>query len=173
MSDSSDDTSSPQTQNSGARTAMIIAVAGVVLAAIPIAWGVISKVWDDTTESSYMVEADRACAGHQPDLDALGPEPSGEDPEVYTDYLQRRGQVIRAALEDWGAVKVPPKKQEKISEAYALADSAAKEWESAAHWGSRGNRNRANHYLDESGRYATEAIMKARAAGLEVCPLGF
>lgn len=173
MSDSSNGASSSQPQDSNAKKAMIIAVVGVALAAIPIAWSVIDEGGKHVTESSYTDEADSACARHQSDLDALGPEPPGDDTEVYTDYLQRRGEIIRAALKDWGAVKAPSHLQGDVNDAYFAADSAAKEWESAVYWGSRGNEDRANHYLDESSRYATDSIRKARSVGLEVCPLGF
>ncbi|MFI9250730.1 hypothetical protein [Streptomyces sp. NPDC053069] len=173
MSDSSDDTSSPPSQDSHAKKATIIAVVGIVLAAIPIAWSVIDTGEERVTESAYIDKADSACARHQSDLDALGPEPPGDNQQAYTAYLQRRGDIIRAALKDWGAVKVPSHLQGEINDAYFAADSAAKEWETAVHWGSQGNEDRANHYLDESSRYATDAIRKARSVGLKVCPLGF
>ncbi|WP_369247190.1 hypothetical protein [Streptomyces sp. R41] len=173
MSDNSNDASPPSPQDSGANKTAIIAVVGIALAAIPIAWAVISWLGDETTSSSYIDKADQACAQHQPALDALGPEPNGMDPQVYTAYLKRRGEIIRAALKDWGAVKAPSQIQGEINDAYFTADSAAKEWETAVHWGSLGDTDRSNHYLDESSRYATEAIRKARSTGLQVCPLGF
>lgn len=173
MSDSSNGASPPSPQGSDTNKATIIAVVGIALAAIPIVWAVILWIGDETTGSSYADKADQACARHQPALDALGPEPNGMDPQVYTAYLKQRGEIIRAALKDWGAVKVPSQMQGEINDAYFAADSAAKEWETAVHWGSLGDTDRSNHYLDESSRYATEAIRKARSAGLQVCPLGF
>ncbi|MFJ8563251.1 hypothetical protein [Streptomyces sp. NPDC093514] len=91
---------------------------------------------------------------------------------MYTEYLQRRNEVVRAALRDWGVVKVPSQLQDDVSAAFWAADSAARNQEIAARWGALGNEDKANHYLDEAGRYATEANGKARAAGLQVCPLG-
>ncbi|WP_223734444.1 hypothetical protein [Streptomyces purpurogeneiscleroticus] len=148
-------------------------MAGVVLAAVPIAWAVITALSDFQTEREYVTEADRECAKYRPALQSLGPEPWQGDQETYTRYLRQRVTIIRSALKDWGDVKMPPSLQEKVNDSYFAADSAAVELEAAVDWATAGNTDKANDHIDESRGLATDAIRGARSAGLRICPLGF
>ncbi len=152
------------------------------LVAIPLALAVITVLFGDAIfnhtvkawlTSSYVQEADEACSRSIPALKALGDEPWQEQGEVYHEYMKKRRDVILQALAAWHAVDVPPIAGGEIRDTYHIAHSAGRHFQVAVDWAENGNEDRANDFLDKFDSEAIEAIRKARALGLEVCPVGF
>jgi len=173
MSDSDDPSPQPpQPNHSRPDKTILLAVLGLVLAAIPIAWAVFSSVRDDSNKSQYIEQADAACEQHRNDLEALGPEPWRGPRDEYTLWLKKRSEIAQSALGDWGDVPIPPEMEKEVKDAYFDSDAAVKELSLAVDWGAQGDVDRANEHIAARREYAEEATRKARSIGLNVCPLG-
>jgi hypothetical protein len=172
VSDGQSDADSTQPDHSRRDRAITIAVLGLILAAIPIAWAIYTAVRDDFEKEAYIKKADQACEGHRSDLNALGPEPWKSESEVFALWTKKRMVIARAALKDWGEVLIPPEMESDVKDLHSLSGSAVRAGEMSADYGALGLEDQANVYIDQHNGYATEAIRKARSIGLEVCPLG-
>lgn len=145
----------------------------IVLAALGILVPIVGYAVPAWLKSGYVQEADEACSRYVPQLQALGKQPPPEQRAAYHAYEKGLSAIMDAALEEWRKVDVPPIVGGEIRETFAAAQSAAQYFRTGVSWAEKGDTDTANKYLDEFNGKADVAVEKARALGLNVCPVGF
>lgn len=148
-----------------------VPVVGVLLAAIGLLYA--SGIMPPFGKTGYIERADAACAKHRPALAELGPAPRSAGPDAFYDHLRRVVAVMRAAHRDWGAITMPPGIASSVRDAYASTDTAIRLYEQSVEEAGRGDLAKADAYLQDANKQGQLAFTKSRAAGLNVCPVGF
>lgn len=87
--------------------------------------------------------------------------------------MRRYSIVVLNALEAWRQVDVPVFVDGEIKETYHTAHAAGQHLRLAVELAGAGETEEANESLKEYNRGKGEGVRKARALGLDVCPLGF
>ncbi|MBZ4321041.1 hypothetical protein [Streptomyces huiliensis] len=154
-----------------ARKKAALAIAGLVIAAIPIVWAVNQWYFDNKDTNDYVEHASKACLEYQPMYQSLGREP---DPEqvgypAYAAYLQRLAAVGRAELKSWSDIPIPEKMAPDVKDAMFTARTALDNLEAAVPLAAQGS-DRANTFLDSYNTNRAEALRKTARKNLEACP---